>query len=249
MMKYILVGCLLFTGCDLVQPKVTVKVPAYDSYDSILAWCMAESMDKDLVPIPNPNPNPKPDNQLKDGDDCPKCIDGFRPGDGVVRPRCVSCNGDGVCNTGDPILLPQEISVVVQSSTNYIKDQLEGLEESVDILKKRMDEFKSCECVKEEPKVEENIIPQPQYKEVEWYYIFKDGDYYFWYENERAFKNKAGNSVVVLSNLSIPKDTEVTICHGNHCLRHQIYKLTSKVEVKSGGPEPNSQLQNGTSRN
>ena len=240
----LLVGCSLL-GCELVQPKIEVKVPPNVGYEPLLAWVMAESKET-LVPTPNPEPNPDPSN-LKDGDDCPKCDKGFRPGDGTVRPRCVSCNGDGICNTGDPILLPQEISIVVSEKTDVVKQELAELRSSLDELRKQMEETRcTCNDKTEDEPVKENIIPEPQYKDVDWYYIYKDGDYCFWYEDTKSFTSKAGVTVKNLSgSIDIANTPNVTICHGNHCLNHKIYKLTSKVEVPSGG-QPDNQLQDGT---
>lgn len=55
-------------------------------------------------PVPTPIPPPNPTPILKPGDDCPNCEKGWLSTDSVAKEKCWKCNGDGICNIGDPIL-------------------------------------------------------------------------------------------------------------------------------------------------
>ena len=84
--------------------KQVITVIADQDYSTIPAYHTGKLIVfRELVPIPDLVPN------VKIGDTCPHCKGtGREPGDGTIDISCGQCNGDGVVDEGDPIIVDTE---------------------------------------------------------------------------------------------------------------------------------------------
>ena len=217
---------LFMVGCNSILPKpepIHVLVPAYTSYDTVFALevGLASTEEVDTKPAPS---------KLKEGDKCTNCFGvGKIHKDGKpTNEDCWMCLGDGIANKNDPILTnPGEYVITIFG-------------EVVENLKKIK--------IPEEKKPSPQVLPRKQYKEVTHFYIYKDKDYYFWNESLHSFISKSGVTIPTPTVGDISSTSYVTICYGDHCLRHDIYKLVSQVEVQDDQPRATERPENGVGK-
>lgn len=238
MSRMFLFSLLLLAGCtSIIKPEpIHVLVPAQTSYDAIFALEVGLASTEDMDTKPTPAPQ-----KVKEGDKCPHCKGtGKLDGDGTVRPECWQCLGDGIANKNDPILTnPGEYVITIFGElVENIKSELKKIPG---------EDFEPVPPPKEEEPAPA-VPPRKQYKDVTHFYIFKDNDYYFWNERLHSFISKSGVTIPTPTVGDISSTKFVTICYGDHCLRHDIYKLVSQVEVQDDQPRATERTKDGVGK-
>lgn len=184
------------------------------------------------TPTPNPVPIPSPTPVLKPGDDCPACTGGWIDSDGSAKVKCWKCNGDGIANSGDPILTG---ATEPNNGLQGILSQPEGNRINQD-LKQTPSKTEKESKATNEGTISEEV---PDSKAICYKPIYSEDGYYIWDLEGKKWVRSAKQPPVYKSIATGHWETRTyKSCNGRNCRTYtkQVWIADSPKRVLQAAP-------------